>query len=182
MKTNIAIALLALVSLFSCRTADITVDPSLHAEAMPVKGRNGLLIGQVIRYGEFKTDPVRRGWTKGYDIPFVLRFQGAKEKLSFTQHGPAGVQAEVACISKFKSTEIELVRDFFGIPIEQNTGNIRRAALRWDILHNPTRSARSAPVGILSSTTPTAISCVRKPPPALPKTEINVSTSRRSGA
>lgn len=143
MKTNIAIALLALLNLFSCRTADITVDPSLKAEAMPVKGRNGLLIGQVIRYGEFKTDPVRRGWTKGYDIPFLVRFQAAKEKLSFTQHGPAGVQAEVACVSKFKSTEIELVRDFFGIPIEyQNffAGNITLGAQRsgWDfILHNP---------------------------------------------
>lgn len=137
------ITLLALASLFACRTPEIAIDPELHAEAMPVKGRNGLLIGQVIRYGEYKTDPVHRGWTKGYDLPFLIRFQAAKEKLSFTQFGPEGEHAEVACISKFKSTEVQLVRDFFGVPLEyQNffAGNIAFGEGRsnWDfILHNP---------------------------------------------
>ncbi|MBK9017445.1 MAG: hypothetical protein IPM82_27250 [Saprospiraceae bacterium] len=37
---------------------------------------------------------------------FVVRFRGAKQKLSFIQFGTDGQQAEVACISKFKSTEI----------------------------------------------------------------------------
>ncbi len=143
MKPISIFALLALTSLFACRAPEIVLDASLNAEAMPVKGRNGLLIGQVIRYGEYKTDKVRRGWTKGYDIPFVVRFQAAKEKLSFTQFGPNYQQAEVACISKFKSKEIELVRDFFGIPLEyQNffAGNISFGEGRpnWDfIMHNP---------------------------------------------
>lgn len=143
MKPITIIALLAMTSLFACRTAEIAIDPSLTAEAMPVKGRNGLQIGQVIRYGEYATDKVRRGWTKGYDLPFIVRFQAAKEKLSFTQFGPSHTQAEVACISKFKSTEIELVRDFFGIPLEyQNffAGNISFGTGRsnWDfIIHNP---------------------------------------------
>ncbi len=143
MKPIAIIVLLAMTSLFACRTAEIAIDPSLTAEAMPVKGRNGLQIGQVIRYGEYNTDKVCRGWTKGYDVPFVIRFQGAKEKLSFTQFGPNHNSAEVACISKFKSKEIELVRDFFGIPLEyQNffAGNISfgEGHPNWDfIIHNP---------------------------------------------
>ncbi len=138
-----AIALLLLAALSACRTPEINLDPTLTAEAMPVKGRNGLQIGQVIRYGPYRTDKVRRGWTQGYNIPFLLRFQGAKEKLRFTQFGPENVQMEVSCVSKFKSTELPLVRDFFGIPIDyQNffAGNIRLpgAATGWDfILHNP---------------------------------------------
>lgn len=141
--TTIIIALFALTGLFACRTPEIAIDPSFTAEAMSVKGRNGLQIGQVIRYGEYTTGKVRRGWTKGYDVPFIVRFQGAKEKLSFTQFGPEQKEAEVACISKFKSTEIELVRDFFGIPLEyQNffAGNISFGAggSNWDfIIHNP---------------------------------------------
>lgn len=137
------IALVALTGLFACRTPEVAVDPHLNADAMPVKGRNGFQIGQVIRYGDYTTDKVRRGWTKGYDIPFLVRFQGAKEKLSFTQFGPEGAQAEVACISKFKNTEIQLVRDFFGVPLEYKNyfaGDIALGNGRehWDfILHNP---------------------------------------------
>jgi hypothetical protein len=143
MKPFTLIALLALTSLFACRTAEVAIDPNLSAPAMTVKGRNGLQIGQVIRYGDYTTDKVRRGWTKGYDVPFIVRFQGAKEKLSFTQFGTENARAEVACISKFKSTEVQLVRDFFGIPIDyQNyfAGNItfHDGRTSWDfIIHNP---------------------------------------------
>jgi len=143
MYLKVIITLLAVTGLFACHTPEIVLDPSLTASAMPVKGRNGLQIGQVIRYGEFTTDKVRRGWTKGYDIPFILRFQGAKEKLRFTQFGPENTKAVVSCISKFKSTEIELVRDFFSIPIDyQNffAGAIlvNEEQANWDfIIHNP---------------------------------------------
>lgn len=109
---------------------------------MSVKGRNGLQIGQVIRYGDYTTDKVRRGWTKGFDLPFIVRFQQAKEKISFTQFGPQESSAEVSCISKFKSTELELIRDFFGIPLEYENffaGNINlKSGENWEyIIHNP---------------------------------------------
>lgn len=142
MKPKIIFTVCALASLFACSVPEITVDPSLNATAMPVKGRNGFMIGQIIRYGDYTTDKVRRGWTKGYDVPFIVRFQSAKEKLSFTQFGPGNIEAEVACISKFKSTEIQLVRDFFGVPVKYENffaGNIHvRGAGNWDfLLHNP---------------------------------------------
>ncbi len=143
MKTIQIFLLLALTSLFSCKPAEIAIDPALNTEGMTVKGRNGLQIGQVIRFGDYKTDKVRRGWTKSYDVPFVLRFRGAKEKLSFTQFGPNGQQAEVACISKFKSKELPLVSEYFTVPIELENffaGNIAfgDGGTNWDfILHNP---------------------------------------------
>ena len=141
MKQNIFIALITTLGLFACKPAEITLSPELNAEAMSVKGRNGLQIGQIIRYGEYRTDKVRRGWTGSYDVPFILRFQGAKEKMSFTQFGPDGKLAQVACISKFQSKELPLVQDFFGIPLEyQNffAGNISIATMNWDfIIHNP---------------------------------------------
>ncbi len=140
--TIFAIAI-ALTSLFACRSADIAIDPKLNARAMDVKGRNGFQIGQVIRYGDYTTGKVRRGWTKGYDVPFFVRFQGAKEKLSFTQYGPQRTRAEVACISRFKSVELQPIRDFFGIPISyQNyfAGSIvvNDGRSSWDfVIHNP---------------------------------------------
>jgi hypothetical protein len=141
MKTITLFALLAATSFLACHTAEIAIDPSLNATAMPVKGRNGLQIGQVIKFGEFKTDKVQRGWTKSYDIPFILRFQGSKEKMSFTQFGPGGTEAAVACISKFKSTELNVIRDFFSVPLDyQNffAGNIITPSTHWDfIIHNP---------------------------------------------
>jgi hypothetical protein len=142
MKTMLLIAGLAgMTALFSCKTASVDIDPQLQATAMPVKGRQGLLIGQVIRYGAYETDPVKRGWTSGYDVPFILHFQAAKEKLRFTQHGPEGQVAKVACISRFKSTDLNLIGEFFGIPLNyQNyfAGAIITGNNHWDfLLHNP---------------------------------------------
>jgi hypothetical protein len=77
-------------------TPEVALDPSLTEPAMRVKGRNGFLIGQVIQYGEYRTEPVRRGWTQSYDVPFFVRFQGAKEKLSYTQIEPHGLRAAAA--------------------------------------------------------------------------------------
>lgn len=143
MKTTSVIFTLALLGLFACKPAQITTDPTMNAEAMPVKGRNGLQIGQVISYGEYRTSKVRRGWTKGYDYPFRVHFQGAKEKLSYTQFGPNSLQAEVACISKFKSVELKLVKDYFRIPLKVENffaGTIAFEEKKpvWDfILYNP---------------------------------------------
>jgi hypothetical protein len=141
---TIRISILFLLAGFiACKPVELALDPSLKAEPLPVKGRQGLQIGQVIRYGEFKTDKVRRGWTGSYDVPFVVRFRGAKEKLSFTQFGTGGQQAEVACVSRFKSTELNLIEDYFSVPVKLTNffaGNISFGENRpnWDfILYNP---------------------------------------------
>lgn len=141
MKQYLFIALITTLGLFACKPAEVTLSPDLNTPAMSVKGRNGLQIGQVIRYGDYTTGKVRRGWTHGYDLLFVARFQSAKEKISFTQYAPEGQMAQVVCVSKFKNTELEIVRDFFGIPLDyQNffAGNISIGITNWDfVLHNP---------------------------------------------
>ncbi|MDX1910971.1 MAG: hypothetical protein SFV22_05775 [Saprospiraceae bacterium] len=140
MKTTIFSGLLALL-IVSCKPAEIAINPQLNAQAMSVKGRNGFLIGQKIKYGVYHTDKVQRGWTQGYDVPFMLRFQGAKEKLRFKQYGPEGISAEVSCVSKFKNVELPILGEFFGIPLDYRNffaGNIRVGDAYWDfILHNP---------------------------------------------
>lgn len=143
MKIPFSFIILALMAIMSCKSAELAYTPSAAAETLPVQGRQGWQIGQVIRYGDFSTDKVRRGWTKGYDLPFVVRFQGAKEKLSYTQYGPGGRQVEVACVSRFSSAELPLIRDYFSLPLNHQNyfaGTIVPAdgPNNWDfILYNP---------------------------------------------
>jgi hypothetical protein len=141
MKQSILMATVALLALFSCKSPQITLSPDLNAEAMSAKGRNGFTFGQTIEFGAYATSKVRRGWTQSYNIPFVLRFQGAKEKLSFVQYGPNGQLAQVSCVGRFKSIEVPLIGEYFGIPIEFShffAGNISISTMNWDfVVHNP---------------------------------------------
>ena len=118
-------------------------------EIYTVKGRQGLQIGQVISFGDFKTSKVKRGWTVGYSIPFIVRFQGAKEKLSFSQFGTNGNTAEVALVSRFKETDIEPVKDYFSVSLQYKNYFAGGIKLRnnidpWDfIVHHPDGASRS---------------------------------------
>lgn len=116
-RMGVAVVLLLLAS---CKDYNIKIDQDMRAEAqqMEVKGRQGLTFNQKVRFGEFYTDRVRRGWTRKYDIPFMIRFRGAEEKLSFSQFDAAGKQVVVSAIGKFQSKEIPLVGDFFGISLD----------------------------------------------------------------
>lgn len=141
MKTTYFFAVLLLLGFVACKPAEVAISPELKAKAMPVKGRNGFQIGQTIKFGQYTTGKVRRGWTHGYDIPFALRFQKAKEKLSYTQFDPSGAKAEVVCVSKFSNVELPVLGDFFGIPLDYKNffaGNVSVGNNQWDfILHNP---------------------------------------------
>lgn len=143
MKIPFSIIVIALISIMGCKPAELAYTSDMNHEAMVVKGRQGKQIGQIIRYGEFTTDKVRRGWTKAYDLPFILRFQGAKEKISFTQFSPGGQEAAVACVSKFNAIELPLIKDYFSVPLNHKNffaGTIvfNGGTAYWDfILYNP---------------------------------------------
>lgn len=141
MKQSIMLATVALLGLWSCQSPQILLSPDLNAQAMPAKGRNGFTFGQTIEFGTYATSKVRRGWTQSYNIPFVMRFQGAKEKLSFVQYGPERHLAQVSCVSRFKSIEAPLVGEYFGIPLEYSNffaGNISLSTMNWDfVVYNP---------------------------------------------
>jgi hypothetical protein len=135
----------------SCRTAELAVDDDLKndTETYTVKGRQGSQIGQVITFGDFKTSKVQRGWTSGYSIPFIVKFNGAKEKLSFQQFDANGKTAEVALVSRFKETEYEPLKDYFSISLRYKNyfaGSVKitHQDSSWDfIVHNIDGPARS---------------------------------------
>lgn len=128
----------------SCKTPDLLLSHELKRDtvAYDVRGRQGLMINQVLSFGPFKTSRVKRGWTQSYDIPFLLRFQGSKERFSFTQLSGDSLNAGVFCLGKLQSTELELVDDYLGISMEyENTfsGSIVFTKTNfWDfVINNP---------------------------------------------
>ena len=158
MKTNFNFSLKTILfgtvvsaSIFSCRTAELAVDNDLKndTEMYSVKGRQGFQVGQTISFGDFNTSKVKRGWTFGYSIPFIVNFSGAKEKLSFRQFGENGNSADVAIISKFRETDIEPIKDYFSVSLSYKNYfaggiNLNSNNENWDfIVHNVDGASRS---------------------------------------
>jgi len=142
---KIALLLLFFAGLQACKTPDIRIHPDLKAESTryPVRGRQGWMINQVVTFGDFKTSRIKRGWTVKYDIPFLVRFQGASEKLSYTQYDADSNRAEVSAIGKFKNTELPILNEYFGIPLNYKhyfagTVYVPASGRHYDfILYNP---------------------------------------------
>lgn len=151
--------LFAVVFYTACHTPNIAVSNDLqtNSSVLEAKGRQGLQFNQVIKFGDYTTSKVKRGWTKSREINFVARFQKAEQKLSFTQNTPDSKSAEVLAISQFKNTEIDLLKGFLSYSLEyknsfagviipnENPDNT------WDfIVHNPDASLpKDADCGII---------------------------------
>jgi hypothetical protein len=118
---NKLIIALFLVVLVGCKAPQMYVAPTLKndGETLSVKGRQGFQIGRSLSFGEYATSKVKQGWVKGYDIPFFVRFQGMKEKMSFQQFNESGQMAEVYSVGKFRSTELPFVKDHFNIILKE---------------------------------------------------------------
>ena len=121
MKTWMSACIACLV-LGACTIPAIRVDPNLQTDAdvYPVDGRQGWQIRQVLSFGEFHSGPVKRGWTRGYDYPFILRFSGASEKLEFTTTGPSGSRADVFVLGKLSEIDFTKFRQFFDVNLRSN--------------------------------------------------------------
>lgn len=113
------IACLCLI-LSACSTPEMLVDKKLQEESMAyeVNGRNGWLINQRLSFGEYESGKVNRSWTKGYDFPFIVRFTGAKEKLSFSLKNAEGVEAEIFCLGKLREQDLTLFHEYFDINLK----------------------------------------------------------------
>ena len=128
----------------SCRTAEVAVDRDLGngTETYVVKGKQGFQIGQFISFGNFKTGKVKRGWTFSYSVPFLVKFSGAKEKISFEQFDGNGNSAEVALVSRFKETEYQPIEDYFSVSLKYRNYfagiiKLKDTEQPWDfIVHN----------------------------------------------
>lgn len=132
-----------LILMMSCKTPNLIVSKELqeNVSVYEVTGRQGWQFNQVITYGDYTTSKVKRGWELGYNFPFVVHFQGAKEKLNYLQSTPFNNQAKVFCIGKFKNVEIPLIDDFFALTLEYEdyfAGSVKNETLNWNfILYNP---------------------------------------------
>lgn len=145
MRRLIAVFAILLGAFSPAIAQKLILSPDLDsAVEMKAKGRQGWQINQVIRFGDYSTTRARRGWTKGYDIGFTLRFRKASQKLSFTQKTPDGLEADVLAVSRFSSKELNLGRGFFSFPLENESafaGTIipgGDTAKAWEfVLYNP---------------------------------------------
>lgn len=161
MRTTIFLC--AILVLFNaCKTPNIMISNDLrtNTSVFDVKGRQGWQFNQVITYGNYSTSKIKRGWALGYDIPFVLRFKKAEEKLSFIQTTAEQKQADVLAVGKFKSSEFSLLDGFISYAVKYEnvfTGCVVLADDRthiWEfIIHNPEASLpQDADCGIAKDT------------------------------
>lgn len=139
MKKFYLSALLFLLALGACAPATMQLDSSLaqHATAMPVTGKQGWQLNQVLSFGGFHTGKVERGWTFSYEVPFILTFQGAREKLGFQQFDGSGRVADVYLVNSLRNDELPLLKDFFSLSIVDETalsGSIVTDTDVWDFL------------------------------------------------
>lgn len=157
---NKIIFVLFLIVLAGCKTPQMFITPELKndSQILPVKGRQGLQVGRSLSFGEYTTDKVKQGWVKGYDIPFFVRFQGMKEKLSFQQYGKPGQVADVYSVGKFRSTELPFLRDYFNIILKEKNHFAGMVIMNggqdvWEfLLYNPDgESLNSARAGFVKN-------------------------------
>jgi predicted small lipoprotein YifL len=121
-KSLTVAVLMALLFTACVQPLYLPADFKQTATAFEVKGKQGWMINQRMSFAEFQTGKVKRGWTSTYSIPFLIAFEGGKEKIAFTITNQEGAVAEVMALSKIKSQELKLFSDFFSIPLKyENT-------------------------------------------------------------
>ncbi len=118
--SQFTIFLVSLILLSGCTVPYMQVDPQLSAStaAMPVSGREGWLINQQLSFGQFTSGPVKRSWTTGYTIPFILRFSGAKEQLGFSTFNGARDKAELFCLGKLRERDLPVLNRSFEVNLK----------------------------------------------------------------
>lgn len=101
----------------ACTTPQMQLDPGLRAVATPypVAGREGWLVNQRIAFGEYTSGPVKRSWTWGYNIPFIVHFSGAKEQLGFAVRDGNGSATEIFCLGKLRERDLPVLNKAFEV-------------------------------------------------------------------
>lgn len=100
----------------------LTVSEGDVIEAFPVKGRQGWLINQKLKFGDYQTSRIKRSWTRGGDasigVPVggnrsttkVLSFgkAGRHQNFYFQMNDIHGNYADVFASSDFRATDLSL--------------------------------------------------------------------------
>jgi hypothetical protein len=134
MKTYTPILLLATLALLAgCATTPDGPPPVTHADGtdtMPVAGVNGWQFNRVLRFGDFSTSPVGPTVTRTqtrcvgscgfktdlglYYNEFDANYKTATSKIAFTQHGPAGLEAQVLAVNESRTQSAAWLTKWFG--------------------------------------------------------------------
>lgn len=111
---------LSLLWLTSCTSPKIFLESSFkdNSKTYEVKGRNGFLIKQKVSFGKFKTNYIKRGFTLSYNIPFIIQFSGAREKLAF-ELTDSIAKCRVNCFGKIANKDVNLFNEYFGINLSR---------------------------------------------------------------
>lgn len=111
---------------FSCKTMQpaLSISESDLLESHPVKGRQGLLINQRLKFGEYETSRVKRSWTRGgntrLNYPFgtiadptypnliSMDYVARNQAYYFQMSDAYGNISDVYGISDYKSQDLQI--------------------------------------------------------------------------
>lgn len=130
-----------LIGIISSKAQYVKLPESLkeNSEILPVKGRNGIQINQVITFGDFKTSKIKKGWTKTSKFTSsATSVSSSSQKFSFVQNGPNNIAADVACLGELSKIDIEIIKNLFSIGTDFKscfTGSITISETEiWDFI------------------------------------------------
>ncbi|WP_029034602.1 hypothetical protein [Salinimicrobium terrae] len=103
------------------------VKPALsvsETNAFPVKGRQGLLINQKLKFGDYKTSSVKRSWTRSgntrvdlisgqvadpsYPNLVAMDYADSEQSFYFSLSDPFGNAADVYAVSEFHAEDLQI--------------------------------------------------------------------------
>jgi len=120
MRSKCLITGFIIFSLFACNPAIMKVNPELkkNANALKVKGKQGWQFNRVLKYGQFKTSPVKGGWKTGTSIHFIMDFKEAEQRFKFNQMDTLGNKTKVYCVGKLNADDIDVLGGMLEIPVD----------------------------------------------------------------
>lgn len=119
MKPLLFVALFLSLSLTAqSQTARVQHSLKTDVESYDVRGRNTWFWKRKVSYGEFTTSRVRGGWRTHQEFPFFFTFHRIKQRFSYTQFGPNGMQAQYAGVYIHRQTDLPTIGRYFNIPIK----------------------------------------------------------------
>ena len=105
------LAILTIVIAYTaCKPVQMAVSPELKQRVEPFKvtGKQGFNWKQVIRFGNYYSEDIKRGWSNISHFRFFIEKDAATDELQFTQKDSLGNVAEVICASSYMNKELPL--------------------------------------------------------------------------
>lgn len=110
-----------LITFFTaCTLPNMVLEDSFKnaATEYTVEGRTGWTKKKPMTFGNYQATSVKRGWTSTYNIPFIVRLQGAKHKISFDMSDGQTQNATTFALGKIASKELSILNGLLNIPLK----------------------------------------------------------------